>query len=201
MTMRLPGRHKPSVHDLILEHYRGFWGAERLEDVHWTPGPLATRLPDFHFVKVRPESAGGMWTFASIRAWRATEREKHGIEFVSVARSESSSVLLHTAMAAYYHAGPPGQRLGAGHMVGIGEGWVEGSSLDALLVSVPYIWGPDLEHCQLPDRHIQVLWLIPIDEAERDFARRHGVDALEQRFEETSFDYLDPFRPSVAAES
>jgi hypothetical protein len=60
-----------------------------------------------------------------------------------------------------------------------------------------YLWGPKLEHCLVPDRHIQVLWLIPIYEAERAYRKVHGTDALEQRFEATSFDYLDPFRPSV----
>jgi suppressor of fused protein SUFU len=54
------------------------------------------------------------------------------------------------------------------------------------------------EHCDLGDLHVQVLWLIPIHESERAFAKARGLDALEGRFESTSFDYLDPFRPAVA---
>jgi hypothetical protein len=201
MKLQLPGRRQPSVHDRVLDHYRAFWGADRVAEAHWTPGHMASRLPDLHIAKIRPEQPTGMWIFATIGAWRATESEDHGLEFVAVARSESASVLWHMALAAYYHAGPTENRLGAGHLVPIGEGWVDGSPLDALLVSLPYLWGPKLEHCQLRDRHIQVLWLIPISEAERVFARTHGVDALEQRFEETSFDYLDPFRPNVVPEA
>jgi Suppressor of fused protein (SUFU). len=90
----------------------------------------------------------------------------------------SASVLTHLGMAAYYHAGPHENQLGVGHTVPIGEGWVEGSPLDALLVSLPYLWGPKLEHCLLPDRHIQVLWLILINEAERAYKQAHGADAL-----------------------
>jgi hypothetical protein len=200
MKLRLPGRREPTVHDGILSHYRGFWGADNVEEVHWTPEHTASRLPDFHIAKIRTQQSDGMRIFATIGAWRATAAEQHGLEFVAVARSESASVLRHLMMAAYYHAGPPENRLGVGHTVPIGEGWVDGSPLDALLVSLPYLWGPKLEHCLLPDRHIQVLWLIPIYETERAYRRAHGVDALEQRFEATSFDYLDPFRTSVVPE-
>ena len=200
MKLRLPGRPEPTVHDGILNHYREFWGSERVDEVHWTPGPMASRLPDFHIAKVRPEEPGGMWTFATIGAWRGTEDEDHGLEFVAVARSESASVMTHLGMTAYYQAGPLENRLGVGHTVPIGEGWIDGSPLDVLLVSLPYLWGPKLEHCQLPGRHIQVLWLIPITAAELAFQQTNGTEALEQRFEETSFDYLNPFRPSVVAE-
>jgi hypothetical protein len=194
-------RREPSVHDGILDHYRRFWGRARVEEVHWTPEHMASRLPDFHIAKIRPPEPNGMWVFATIGAWRATAADDHGLEFVAVARSEAAAVLNRLAMTAYYHAGPPENRLGVGHTVSIGEGWIDGSPLEALLVSLPYLWGPKLEHCQLPDRHIQVVWLIPISEAERDYVRLNGVDALEQRFEDTSFDYLDPFRPSVVPEA
>jgi hypothetical protein len=197
VNLRLPGRREPKVHDGILSHYRGLWGADNVDEVHWTLEHTASRMPDFDIAKIRTNQPDGMRIFASVGAWRATAAEQHGLEFVAVARSESASVLRHLTMAAYYHAGLPENRLGVGHTVAIGEGWVDGSPLDALFVSLPYLWGPKLEHCQLPDRHVQVLWLIPIYETEREYTRARGVDALEQRFEETSFDYLDPFRPSV----
>ena len=186
-----------SPHDGIAAHYRAFWGAKRIEEVHWTPEHLGSRLPDFHIAKVKPTERDGMWTFASIGAWRATDGEPHGLEFVAVSRGQSAAVMQRLAMVAYYHAGPPENRLGAGHLLPIGEGWIEGSTLESMLVCLPYLWGPKLEHCQLRDRHIQVLWLLPITTAEHAFAREHGVDALEGRFEEAKVDYLDPSRPSV----
>ena len=184
-------------HDGILKHYQAFWGAERMEEVHWTPEHLATRLPDFHIVKVQPASAEDVWTFATIGTWRADEAEAHGIEFVAVSRAQSAAVMQRLGMVAYYHAGPPENRLGVGHTLPIGEGWVEGSTLDSLLISLPYPWGPKLEHCLLPDRHIQVLWVLPITRAEHAFAREQGVEALEERFDQAQLEYSDPFRQSV----
>jgi hypothetical protein len=159
---------------------------------------MATRLPDLQVVKVAPTSPDGMWIFATIGAWRATETEPRSLEFVSVAKSDDASVILRTAITAYYHAGPAENRLGVGHTFPIGEGWVDGSPLEAVLVSLPYLWGPRLEHCQLTDRHIQVLWLLPIYETEREFGKAHGLESLEQRFERAPIDYLDHFRPAVA---
>ena len=195
--MPIPTPQRGDVHDRILDHYRRFWGASRVDEVHWTPGHVGERLPDLHIAKVRPAQPGEMWCFATIGAWQATEEASHGLEFVGAARSEAVSVLWHLALTAYYHAGPPDYRLDVGQTVSIGEGWVEGSTLDAILVSLPYPWGPDLEHCLLPERHIRVLWLLPISEAERRFAGTDGVEALERRFDDAAIDYLDPFRPSV----
>lgn len=195
--VRFLKRPKDTVHDQLFAHYERMWPERAVTSVHWTPEHMATRLPDLHIAKVAPAEPGQAWVFATIGAWRATESESHGLEFVAVARSEAAAVITHLGQLAYYHAGPPENRLGVGHTLSIGEGWVPDSPLDALLVTLPYLWGPALEHCQLPRRHIQVLWAIPIYESERIFRRENDLDALEQRFEDVSFDYLDPFRDPV----
>jgi hypothetical protein len=195
--MRFLKRADTSVHDELLAHYRRVWPDRNVTSVHWTPEHMATRLPDLHIAKVEPAQPGEAWVFATIGAWRATESTDHGLEFVAVARSEAAAVMTHLGQLAYYQAGPPENRLGVGHTLGIGEGWIPGSPLDALLISLPYLWGPSLEHCQLKGRHIQVLWVIPVYESERAFGREHGLDALEQRFEDLSLDYVDPFRKPV----
>lgn len=196
---RIPNESQPaSIHDEIRAHYDSVFGKNRVEEVHWTPGPMATRLPDFHIAKVRPDAPDGMWIFASIGAWAATREEPTSLEFVAVARSEAAAVMEQLAFAAYYHAGAPENRLGVGHTVPIGQGWVPGSPLDHILVSLPYPW-PALEHCPVTDRHVQVVWLLPIHEVERNFKQIHGVDALEQLFEAAPIDYLDPFRSPIAS--
>lgn len=195
--MRFLRRTDDSVHDEVLAHYRRAWPDREVTSVHWTPDHMASRLPDLHMAKVAPAQPGQAWVFATIGAWRATESTGHGLEFAAVAKSEAAAVMTHLGQLAYYQAGPPENRLGVGHTLGIGEPWVPGSPLEALLVSLPYLWGPALEHCQVRGRHIQVLWVIPIYEEERAFGREHGLEALEQRFEDVSFDYLDPFRTSV----
>jgi hypothetical protein len=195
----LSGAKPPSTHDQIRAHYDSVFEKDRIDEVHWTPGPMTSRLPDFHIVKVRPDRPEGLWTYATIGAWAATRDEPASLEFVAVARSEAAVIMERLAHAAYYHAGPPTNRLGVGHTVPIGEGWVPGSPLDHILVSLPYLWGPKLEHCPVSDRHVQVVWLLPIHKIERDFKQRHGVEALEQKLEAAAIDYLDPFRPPVVS--
>ena len=185
------------MHDGILRHYEAFWGADRIKEVHWTPERLGTRLPDLHLATIRPSTLDNMWTFATIGAWRATREESHGLEFVAVSHGHSSAVMQLLGMVAYYHAGPPENRLGVGHLVPIGEEWVKGSKLESVLLALPYLWGPKLEDCLLPQQHVRVLWAVPITAAEHEFAREQGVEALEARFEEVQLNYLDPFRQSA----
>jgi hypothetical protein len=64
-------------------------------------------------------------------------------------------------------------------------------------LSVPYLFGPDLEVCELGDRHVHFLWVLPITERERDYKTEHGLEALEQRFEVTGLEYWNPMRDSV----
>jgi hypothetical protein len=186
-----------SVADGIVAHYRTFFGDQRVDVVRWTPEHLGDRLPDFQIARIRPTTADGMWIYGTVGAWRATEYEGHGLEFVAVARRDRREVMEQLGQLAYYHAGTNENRLGLAHLVPLGEGWIRESTLTSVVVTLPYPWGPDLEHCQLLDRHIQVLWVMPITAAEHAFARLHGLDALEAKFEETSVDYLDPFRSSV----
>lgn len=182
--------------ELILEHDRRFWDGPRLEITTWDDWPMSERLPGFRIAKIH--EGEGRWAYASIGAWRATSDDDHGLEFVLAWPEEDPRALWQLGTTAYYHAGPPTHRLGHGHTVPTGQPWIDGSTIDHTLISTPYPWDPDLEHCQLPERHIQVLWLMPITESERDFKRTVGLDALEQRFEEAGIDHLDLYRTSVA---
>jgi hypothetical protein len=193
----LSDRDRLRVHEAIRRHYDSVWGVENVEEVHWTPGPLVQRLPNFHVVKVREVTdAQTWWILASIGAWEATLEQPESFEFV-VATRFPNAVIENLAMLAYYHAGPPEQRMDVGHTVPIGSAWVAGSPLDHVLISRPYPWGPRLEHCPVGDRHVRVVWVLPIHESERAFAMANGLEALEKRFEEAGINYLDESRPAV----
>lgn len=97
-------------------------------------------------------------------------------------------------MVAYYHHT---ERLGVGHAFGIGEPWLEGSGCDAMLLSKPYPFGPELEICEIGEEHVHFLWVLPITQAERQFAVSNGLEAIELRFEESGLEYWNIFRPSV----
>jgi len=51
--------------------------------------------------------------------------------------------------------------------------------------------------CRWERGHARILWLLPITETERDFKAQHGLEALEQRFDDASRQYSDPQRASV----
>jgi hypothetical protein len=137
-----------------------------------------------------------MWVYCTLGA-SAARLGDHGWEFFLIAPDENEQHHETLAMTAYYHAGPEHQRLGLGHTVPIGVPWVQDSSCDHLLVSLPYTFGPDLEKCRLPTGHAQILWLIPITETERQFKAENGLDALEDIFEENEVEYWNPSRRSL----
>ena len=66
-----------------------------------------------------------------------------------------------------------------------------------VLVSLPYPFGPELEVCAWDGGHARLLWLLPITAAERDFEVAHGLEALEQRFDDAALAYSDTRRGSV----
>ncbi|WP_308429110.1 suppressor of fused domain protein [Streptomyces brasiliensis] len=67
-----------------------------------------------------------------------------------------------------------------------------------MLISLPSLHGPDLEHCPVSGGHARILWTLPVTTAEIEFRRRHGHKALEQLFDEAEIIPTDPFRASVA---
>lgn len=99
-------------------------------------------------------------------------------------------------MIAFYHAGAENGVLGRRHTVPIGDPWLPGSACDHMLLLEPFLF-PELERCDDARGHVQVLWLLPITEAERDFKIAHGADALIERFETADLEYWLPERKSV----
>lgn len=68
---------------------------------------------------------------------------------------------------------------------------------DHLLISLPYPFGPELQVCHIGERHVDILWLLPITEAERDFKAARGHEELEQRFEAAGLRYWEIDRSSA----
>lgn len=190
-----------SAVETVLNHVRRYFDGHSVSLLDGAiRGPIYQRVPKFNVVVVGPGTrTPALWTFISVGCWDAVHDARgHGSEFLLVAADDSEDHITRLAMNAYYHAGPVGQRLGHGHTVPIGEGWVTGSHLDHLLLATPCPFGPELEWCRWDKGHAQLLWLMPITEAERDFKATHGLDALEQRLEDGAIHYWDPHRASVA---
>jgi Suppressor of fused protein (SUFU) len=59
-------------------------------------------------------------------------------------------------------------------------------------------------HCELEhygaaatETAIRFLWLLPITNAEREYTKAFGVEALESKLDEAEIDFANPARPSV----
>ncbi len=176
---------------------RRFFDGHRIDAAKWETGPIETRLAPFRILRVHPGPRNSLWTYVTVGAC-AVRSDHHAAEFILIGPSDSDSHHETLTMTAYYHAGPEHQRLGLGHTVPIGRPWIEDSQCDHLLASLPYTFGPELEQCPMPEGHVQLLWLIPITEEERAFKVEHGVDALEDLFEDEGIEYWNPSRQSLA---
>ena len=182
----------------VVEHLKTFFAGHEVTVVDWKVGPIESRVAGFEVARIGPgPRASGLWTYVTLGCWESTQTDGHGLEFIITARLKSDRLAELLAMCAYYHAGPPSQRLDLGHTVPIGEPWLPGSGCDHYLVSLPYPFGSDLEICDWGDGHARLLWLLPITEAERDYKADHGQEALEQRFEDAKVKYWDATRASV----
>lgn len=179
----------------LTRHYsRQFGVAETLQ---WTRGPVQSLPTGFRVLRFPPASPSRLFTCATCGMGASGGAEAVECFLLSPVPDESQVELL--TVIAWYHATTA--RLGIGHTVNFGRAWMPDSDCTYGLLSLPYLHGPSLEHCDHSGGRTQVLWLIPITPEERAFKVLHGLEALESRFEAFGFDYASPHRPSVLTPS
>lgn len=180
----------------VESHVRAFFEGHSVEVVDHDLGPERREVAlDLRVLVVGPGPRSDSWAHVTAGCWAAMEKDGHGLEFVMTAHVRDQRFIELMALIACYHRG--GHQLGLEHSAPIGEPRVPGSTCDHLLISLPYLHGPDLEHCPVPDGHARILWTLPVTTAEIEFRRRHGHEALEQLFDEVEIIPTDPFRASV----
>jgi Suppressor of fused protein (SUFU) len=130
------------------------------------------------------------------RSVATTADNAHGTEFFLLSPTEDPRHVELLAKVANLHADAR-YRLDVGSTINIGRPWMVGSEADHLLVSLPCPYGPALERCDLGERHVRFLWLVPITAAEADLARRQGLEALERLLEQDGVNVISPKRPSL----
>jgi len=184
--------------DALDMHVHAFFTGHAVTRRQWPLGPVEQRIPGFFVYAVGPGPRFAGWTYLTAGCWRATARHQHGLEFVLSTNTDDVRHVELLTMLAYYHAGQDSQRLDLGHTVPIGEPWMPGSLCEFQLIALPYAYGPDLEVCAWSNGHARILATQPITEAEHKLKVAQGLEALEQRLEETAADFANPHRPSVA---
>lgn len=181
--------------EAIESHVREFFTGHSCEVVAYDLGPgRREAVPDLRILVVGPGPRSESWAYVTVGCWAAVEKDGHGLEFVMTAEVRDQRFIDLMAMVAYYHRG---HHLDLEHSMPIGEQWTPGSSCDHLLISLPYLHGPDLEHCPMPQGHARLLWALPVTAAEIAFRRQYGHEELEQRFDAAEIIPTDPFRASV----
>jgi len=180
----------------IRSHLDRFWPDRPHEEFVWTLGPIGQSLPHFRVRRVAPAERRDPWVYVTVGAWEATASESHGTEFFLLSPTENALHVELLAMVANLHADPR-YRLKVGSTIPIGRPWMPDSAADHLLVSLPYRYGPSLELCELGERHVRFVWLVPVTAAEVQLTRTQGLEALERLLEQSNVDVIAPKRRSL----
>lgn len=158
--------------EAVESHVRAFFEGHSVEVVACDLGPERRQVaPDLRILVVGPGPRSDSWTYVTAGCWAAMEKDGHGLEFVMIAHVRDQRFIELMAMIAYYHCG--GHQLDLEHSMPIGEPWVPGSTCDHLLISLPYLHGPDLEHCPLRSARVRGFLEAPTAEPARH--RRVGA--------------------------
>ncbi len=185
-----------STHETDLRaHYERVWGAAT-QQIRLSEGPLWELPQNFCVLEFPPRSNGTQgrsWRYAT--AGMSQPEDEHRLEIFIESPLQSQRVVDLLNMTAHFHR--TGERLGLGHTVNFGSPWLPESRCEYGLLSLPYLDGPPLEKGTAQGHDVRILWLVPITKSEVEYKKQHGLDALEEAFERTGFNYLDAARPSV----
>jgi len=177
---------------VLLAHYVQQWGSQPAALTSYRPS--VHHVPDtFRVLEFAPTLRRTMWTYATCGMSEPATPKLLELHLFSPRQSPALVDLLTSV--AHYHQTE--HTLCVNHTVNFGVPWLPDSACSCGLVSLPYLDGPALEQMPYQSREAQCLWLIPITPVERAFKVSHGVEALEELFEQSGFDYLNPIRPSV----
>jgi hypothetical protein len=178
--------------DAIRRHYQSAWNIAG-SSCPLPAGPIHDLPIGFSILRYEPHGNRSMWTYATCCMSQPADRSPIELHIFSPLASDLIVELL--VATAHYHR--TGHALDLWHTVNFGRPWLGGSACEHGFISLPYLDGPQLEDLRSGTSSAKCYWLIPVTNAEVRFKAEHGVKALEASFEEASFNYLDPKRPSA----
>ena len=176
----------------IQDHYRKVWNIEP-EPCPFSAGPVHELPLDFSVIKFPPHMTRQVWTYAT--CCMSQPSDQRPIELYMFSPLEADEVVELLVVTAHYHRTTA--PLGLGHTVNLGRPWLDASACKYGLVSLPYLDGPSLEDLETASKALKFYWLLPVTHSEVEFKKKHGLDALEQKFDSVSLDYINPNRSSV----
>lgn len=173
-------------------HYNTVW-QNKSETNKLDIGPIQELPEDFKILSFKPTETRDMWTYAT--CGMSMPSDSNPIELHIFAPEQNDNLIELLTVTAHYHRN--GASLGLGHTINFGQPWWAQSNCEYGLISLPYLDGPSLEWLTIEDIKIQFLWLIPVTKQEVEYKKKYGLESLEDRFEDMSFNYLNPHRKSI----
>lgn len=156
-------------------------------------GPLRRRAPNFGVITFEPLDPGGPWVYLSTRL----ERGGVATSFFTLSEGPQRGHVRTLTLLGWCHVAGEVPPLAQGAVVPVGRPWTPHSSLTWVLVSDPYPLGPGWRALRLEEPAWRLLWAQPISHQEAGFARRFGVQALQQRFTLAGVRFASTSRASV----
>ena len=178
------------------KHLRSYFPDGEHEDVVPKRAGVEDALPGFRVRRIAPDDPEEPWIYVTNGAAQAGAAGEDGAEYVLAAPAADPVLVEMLAALASVNADSE-QRLGVGSVVALGRPWIAGAPAEHLLVAPPYPFGAGVEVCELEDRDVVVLWLLPITAAEARFVRAQGYDAFEEIMRGDVFNVADPGRASL----
>jgi hypothetical protein len=176
----------------IENHYHNVWNV-KAEVCKFSAGPIHQLPHSFSVLRFPPHGDRKMWTYAT--SCMSIPEDNKPIELHMFSPIQADEIVELLVVTAHYHR--TSTKLDIGYSVNFGQPWLNESKCEYGLISLPYLDGPRLEKLQLGSRVLNFYWLIPVSNSEIEFKKKHGLEALELKFDQSRFDYVNPRREAV----
>ena len=185
-------------HDPVRAHLARVFPERALASADLAGGGLVVNLPELAVWELAPPASerGTPWLYVSSGASAEPMEDGYGLEFALCAPSADPHAAKLVAMVANLHADPR-YPMSLGQVLEIGHPWLPGASADHLMVALPSTFGPEFEWLSDRERTVRFIWLVPITAREADFARKRGLDALQERLGSAQLDVAARERESA----
>jgi hypothetical protein len=180
--------------DEIIDHYTKIWESE-FNIYLWDKGPIEKLPYNYRVLEFAPNNTREMWIYAT--CCMSNPEDKIPIELHIFSSKQDVELVELLTIVTYYHHNT--SQLNLNHTINFGKSWQNKSECKYGLISLPYLYGPNLENYYRSDcnKTSKFYWLIPVTKKEVNFKKKFGVEALEQKFDIVQLNYLDPLRSSV----
>jgi hypothetical protein len=186
------------VAEVVWAHLSRVFPKRTISKASFATHELVVNLPELAVFEVAPPDGetSAPWLYVTSGASAEAMDDGYGLEFVLCAAAAEPLAAKLVAMVANLHADPR-YAMSLGQVVEIGHPWLPGASADHLIVALPGIFDPELEWLSDRDHTTRFIWLVPITRREAEFAKQHGLDALQSRLGAAQADLSALTRESV----